>query len=282
MSFAANLASVVAFTLETRKALSVLKAVYLSNGGVRAVKTERSEVVAWMRQVSPLRCERPLIRLGPDTDGGYLIPDALDGIEACFSPGVSSVSGFEKSCARRGMQVFMADKSVEKPAEEDELFRFTPSFIGATSDEDFITLDHWVATSLPDSRESDLLLQMDIEGHEYEVLLATSAELMQRFRIIVIEFHALDQFFYLPFYKIASRAFARLLQTHACVHIHPNNCCGAVKEHGLKIPKVMEFTFLRRDCLGNCAPRRDFPHPLDVKNVADRRDIVLPWCWYEK
>ena len=50
---------------------------------------------------------------GPDGDGGYLVPDDLEGIVACFSPGVSNVAGFEKDCALKGMKVFMADASVE-------------------------------------------------------------------------------------------------------------------------------------------------------------------------
>ena len=36
----------------------------------------------------------PMIRLGGDGDGGYVVPDDLDGLAACFSPGVSDVADF--------------------------------------------------------------------------------------------------------------------------------------------------------------------------------------------
>ena len=91
-----------------------------------------------------MSCDKPLIRLGPDSDGGYLVPDDLAGIKACFSPGVAQVSGFERDCANLGMQVFLADRSVENPPESHRLFEFTNKFVGVTTSEEFMTLDHWV------------------------------------------------------------------------------------------------------------------------------------------
>lgn len=80
-------------------------------------KTGLSQLQSMMDLLHPRVTDKKLIRLGPNGDGGYLIPDDLIGIEACFSPGVSDISGFEKECANRGMKVFLADKSVEKPPE---------------------------------------------------------------------------------------------------------------------------------------------------------------------
>ena len=135
--------------------------------------TDRSELQSLLKKLYPLSSTKELIRLGPKGDGGYLLPNDLVGIQACFSPGVSFVSGFEKDCAALGMKVFLADNSVEGPASAHELFRFTRKFVGATSDDDFMTLDNWVATSIPETN-SDLLLQIDIDGDEYEVFLSAS------------------------------------------------------------------------------------------------------------
>lgn len=43
----------------------------------------------------PRPCPARLIRIGGALDGAYLVPDDLDGIEACFSPGVSNRKDFE-------------------------------------------------------------------------------------------------------------------------------------------------------------------------------------------
>ncbi|NWG76078.1 MAG: FkbM family methyltransferase [Rubrivivax sp.] len=242
--------------------------------------TDRSELRFLLKKLYPLSTNKELIRLGPKGDGGYLVPNDLVGVQACFSPGVSFVSGFEKDCAELGMKVFLADKSVDRPAAEHELFSFTKKFVGAISNADFMTMDNWVTSSLPE-KNSDLLLQIDIEGYEYEVFLSTSEALMQRFRIIVAEFHHLDQLWSRPFFNLASRAFDKILQTHACVHIHPNNCCGSLQKDGLNIPRIMEFTFLRSDRIEHPSYQKYFPNLLDYDNTANP-SLALPKCWYSE
>jgi len=186
-------------------------------------RTRQSDVQSLLNKLKPVSFGGELIRLGSNGDGGYLVPDDLAGITACFSPGVDQVSGFERDCAELDMKVFMADRSVEKPAESHELFEFTKKYIGVTTNDDFMTLDDWVSSGIPEE-QGDLLLQIDIEGFEYETFLNVSDVLLSRFRIIVAEFHYLDRLWNKPYFEIASRVFDRLLQTHSCVHNHPNNC----------------------------------------------------------
>jgi hypothetical protein len=259
----------------------LISALIYSMGLLRAFptrQTSRDRLERLLEKLRPLTSGRELIRLGPEGDGGYVLPDDLAGIEACFSPGVSGISGFEQDCAERGMKVFLADRSVSGPACRHELFTFTKKFVGATTDDDFMTLDEWVTASLPEST-SDLLLQIDVEGCEYEVFLSASDALLRRFRIIVVEFHFLDHLWSEHFFRIARPVFDKLLQTHACVHIHPNNGGGVLRMGGLAIPPVMEFTFQRRDRLLNPVPRRDFPCPLDRDNTP-HATVPLPACWY--
>jgi hypothetical protein len=231
-----------------------------------------------IQNLHPVHAGVDLVRLGPQTDGGYLAPDDLEGIQACFSPGVSFQSGFELDCANRGMLVFMADQSVDCPSSTHRYFHFTKTNLGVTTSADSMTLDDWVAESLPGS-QSDLLLQMDVEGCEYEVILGVSDKLLSRFRIIIVEFHWLDQLWSFPFFRVASRAFAKLLQTHICVHIHPNNYESTLHHGGLTIPKLAEFTFLRRDRVANPTFVTHFPHELDADNTSNL-PLTLPPCWY--
>lgn len=241
--------------------------------------TKDDDLKSLLRRLRPVLPGKDLIRLGPNGDGGYLVPDDLEGIAACFSPGVDYVSGFEKDCARRGMLVYMADNSVEGPAEDHELFHFTKKYIGVTTNNNFITLDDWVATSLPGSQD-DLMLQIDIEGSEYEVFLGVSDELLQRFRIIVAEVHSLKNLWSEPFFKIVSRSFEKLLQTHTCVHNHPNNISNSKKIGDIEIPKTLEMTFLRNDRIVSSSFADTFPHPLDFDN-SDKPPLHLPKCWYK-
>lgn len=262
----------------TRIARRLARAALLAVGAYPTRLTKTSELLSLIGRLRPRVTTAPLRRLGPEADGGYLVPDDLRGISACFSPGVSHRSGFEKDCADLGMRVYMADRSVEGPAEPHPLFHFTRKHLGVTPDADTMSLDGWVQ-SCEGNTADDLILQIDIEGHEYEVLLGLSEAVASRSRIVVAEFHWLDYLLSEPFFRIASRAFDKLLQTHTCVHIHPNNCCGLVQHAGIGIPLVAEFTFLRNDRVGETTYAHEFPHPQDRDNTRNP-PLPLPSAWY--
>lgn len=242
--------------------------------------TPKSEVVSFINKLKPVQTDKDLIRIGPKGDGGYLVPNDLEGIAACFSPGVNTISGFEFDCINYGMQVYMADKTVEKPnlnLPEDK-YSFIKKHIGPYTSADFITMDNWVKQANIDEKE-DLLLQMDIEGAEYHSFINMSEALLSRFRIIVLEIHTLEKLWILPFFSNAQTMIDKILQTHTCVHIHPNNYLGIDSRLGVEIPKVAEFTFLRNDRIKSKKPQTSFPHPLDSDNVGNEK-IVLPKNWY--
>jgi hypothetical protein len=242
--------------------------------------TRPEQMEAFVRALHPVQAD--LIRVGPEADGGYLVPDVLGGIVACFSPGVGTCSDFELECAERGMVVFLADATVDGPAAEHPNFRFTPKYIGGYSDDTTVTLDEWVSESLAAEgigAEGDLLLQMDIEGGEFASLIALSPELLRRFRVLTIEFHYLAQLAEDPFFALAASMFGKLLESHVVVHSHPNNCCLSVGIGGVQVPQVLELTFVRRDFDLGTGFATEFPHPLDSDNL-ERPTVLLPPAWY--
>lgn len=237
--------------------------------------TRPEQMAAFARALHPV--EANLIRVGAPGDGGYLLPDALDGIEACFSPGVGDCSDFELACAERGMSVFLADATVDGPAVDHPNFRFIPKYVGGYSDETTISLDDWVRSS--GVGDGDLLLQMDIEGGEYASLLAASPALLRRFRVMAIEFHFFGQLAEDPFFALAASMFAKLLESHVVVHAHPNSYSDLVEVAGVVTPQVVELTFVRRDHDLGAGYATQFPHRLDVEN-ASNRSMPLPAVWY--
>jgi hypothetical protein len=243
-----------------------------------AKKTELNLINELIKKISPVDSGRKMIRLGPDKDGGYIIPDDLEGITACFSPGVADEAGFELDCTKRGMTVYMADASVEAPPIENNKFSFIKKFLGAVSKDNQITLDSWVLDQTK-KVSNDLILQIDIEGAEYEVFINASEELLSRFRIIVVEFHNLDYLFDSTFYRVARAAFDSILKHHSCVHIHPNNTAGVITSSGLSIPKTMEFTFYRNDRMPSVISPALIPNPLDIDCDPNKPTIKIPVCW---
>lgn len=245
---------------------------------IRRLPTEKQKILDFLSRVSPIGTNHDLIRIGGDTDGGYLVPNDLESIDFCFSPGVSEVADFESHLTSRGIKCFLADYSVQAPPVSNALFDFEKKYLGPLESDVFMTLEGWVTRKAPD--KSDFILQMDIEGAEYGVILDTSRETLKKFRIIVVEFHDLDNLTERMGYELINLTFMKLLKDFEVVHIHPNNYFAPIEHDGLFIPPHMEFTFLRRDRIGQKSYARSFPHKLDKKNVANRKDFALPKCWY--
>ncbi|QUT04892.1 FkbM family methyltransferase [Sphingobium phenoxybenzoativorans] len=238
---------------------------------------ELGEVAALVRRMRPMQSSIPLRRLGGANGGGYLIPDDLEGIKACISPGVWIECTFDEAVADLGLDVLIADAAADGPPARHDRFTFTKKSVDSFTGDDRITMDDLCRNIRPGE---DLLLDMDIEGAEYRVLSAISDDLLSRFRIMTIEFHHLGNM-HTPFgLSEIGGVFDRLLRTHNIVHIHPNNSLTAVSRGGIAIPPVMEFTFLRRD-RGSFTPSTGpFPHPLDATTEPHLPEVVLPACWY--
>jgi hypothetical protein len=119
---------------------------------------------------------------------------------------------------------------------------------------------------------------MDIEGGEYEAIESTPADVLARFRIIVIEFHHLQRLDDRHVYKSFASATRKLLKDFRIVHMHPNNAGPVRSIGGVDCPCLLEITFARRDRIYEPAGTVVFPHPLDRRN-ADAPDIILPHHW---
>lgn len=213
--------------------------------------------------IHPWRTEHELIRVGGDGDGGYLLPDDLEGITACFSPGVSDQSSFEEDMLSRGIRCFQVDASVDRsPVQDHPLVKFERKFLGPVTEGKFITLSDWVHENDPGG---DLLLQMDIEGAEWLTLAATSDEVLSRFRIICVELHRLEHLFDQFAFDVMEGVFRKLGELFYVVHIHANNWCEAMGiSETYRMPGVMEYTFIRKDRVkSRPGVVYDYPHPLD-------------------
>jgi len=260
-----------------RKVVQLAKALLLRNGVFVGRAVPHEELRDWVSRFSPRQTCAPMQRFGATNDGGYLMPDVLEDVEACFSPGVSTCADFEAAIAGRGIRCFLADYSVTAPPMKHELIHFDQLFVGPVTRDHFVSLDDWVEARCPGA--GDLLLQMDIEGAEYGAILAARPQTLRRFKVIIIELHMLDRVATDLGFRLLQDFSAKLLDNHFVVHAHPNNCWQPVQAQGLTIPPVLELTLVRRDVCPVGAPVREFPHPLDAPNLPGVPDIVLPECW---
>ncbi len=273
----------------------MIKRLMLTAGWFPARRTARSDVASLIHELHPMHPARTasrsgadeafLIRMGPLDDGGYLVPDDLDGITALFSPGTGHLTDFEVDAAARGMRVHAADGSIA-PGDvpnRSVMTSFQQVFLGPHDDGEHVSMASWVSECEP-GEEDDFMLQMDIEGGEYLTLVATPGSVLQRFRIIVLEVHDLSRLWDEAFFPLARAMFQKLNESHQVVHVHPNNVGGVSAYDGISIPGIAEFTYLRRDRLdgGTLQPAGTFPHPLDAPNSLVQPDLALPANWYRQ
>lgn len=238
----------------------------------------RAEVMRLMARFRPIDCGLPMRRFGPAGDGGYVLPDDLEGIAAMFSPGVDATIGFDLEIARRGIPCFLADGTVDRPAGLLENMRFDPMMIGEGPAERFMSMQAWVERHAPGS--DDLMLQIDIEGAEYDVLPAMPADLLRRFRIISLELHALDRMLLTGERPRLVRLLDVLQAHHAICDLHPNTVAPPVEVCGRLVPPLVELTFLRKDRFrGATDATAVYPHPLGAPNLTylPRRDYPAFW-----
>jgi hypothetical protein len=249
-----------------------------------------AEVVEVFELLKPKASKTPLIRIGGDIDGSYLVPDDLDGITACFSPGVNRIKYFEDFLADRyGIQSHMCDFTCEveefKTPLKPGMQTFVKKWLDVSPGEDSISLEDWIRDS---DSQGDLLLQMDIEGAEYRNILATSERTLARFRVIVLEVHGLGKMLEEPILRqVIAPFFQKLARSFTTVHAHPNNCCGdfTVPDTDIRIPNYLELTFIRHDHFVTSPGPAALPHPLDVsRNLPGKAPLFLSeaWCDYQR
>jgi hypothetical protein len=263
------------------KLKDALKTRVLGYGWFCSIASLDHQVRTLLSKMRPVATDKQLIRIGSQADGGYLIPDDLQGIRYCFSPGVAHSSAFEADLAARGIESFLADYSVDGPATESPMFHFSKRYLGAVTDDVFITLGDWLEASVTPA-DGDLILQMDIEGSEYDVIFQTPDEIWRRFRIVSIEFHDVNAMFQPMGLRLLSLSVNKLLRIFDVVHIHPNNGGGTIRHGALEIPRMIEMTLLRKDRIATRQAARTFPHLYDRPNFPEIPELELPECWYKE
>jgi hypothetical protein len=232
-----------------------------------------------LKALRPVKTKFDLIRIGGDNDGGYLIPDDLAGITACFSPGVADTASFEIDLCKRGIGSHLADASVDGAPPKFTPLSFTKKYLGGYNSDEYMTLASWMYERR--AFMGDYILQMDIEGGEYTTLLCTPPDVLRKFRIIAVEIHNAQTWFTPLAWPVVTTFFEKLLEDFYVVHNHPNNNCPFIDADGVLLPTVFELTLLRKDRAQPEGFCDQFPHPLDQPNVLDKPDRPLPESIYK-
>ncbi len=210
----------------------------------------------------------PLVRIGPDLDGGYILADDLD-VGIAVSIGVGPECGADEDLARRGLYVWQFDHTVdESPSTVDGILFHRIGVASQEPDHNTRTLGDLL--QMAGVREgSDGILLMDAEGAEWGALASTSDGALNRLRQIALEIHGLDLVIADDRADWAIEVLERLSRTHCLVASHGNNFGCYFKFGPLLMPSVVETTWVRRDRLVVLKDGRTLTEPPDVFRSND-------------
>ena len=109
------------------------------------VKKNKEDTLKLIQKLKFNHLGHELIRVGSTDDGGYLVPNILESIDYCFSPGVGKTSDFERELKKIGISSFLIDGTIKNnlPFKKYE-FDFEPLNLGVVDNKDQITLESWI------------------------------------------------------------------------------------------------------------------------------------------
>ena len=245
---------------------------------IKGTRISKSQWRTFFATLKPIKTEYDLRRIGAENDGGYLVPNILDKIEICISPGVSDIFEFEKELLDKyQIRSILIDGSVDHPIGLPSEMTFIKKFLGTQNDESSIDLNY-LLKKYTTKKESSVLLQMDIEGFELPILRSISRNALNIFGIMVIEFHELHNWKNKTFFnQIINPLFSELSNLFYIVHLHPNNCDGLFRNafFGKKFPMSLEVTFVNKKLIKMPGAVAGIPHKLDKPNSLALPDISV-------
>lgn len=229
------------------------------------------ELLCLLRPMVPQGLEK--VRIGGESDGGYVMADPGNGGIA-YSFGVSAVSPWDLAMAERGFSVFQYDGSVDnEPDKHPNIFFHkyfvseSPTTLGPSKNLAQILKDH------SHENERDIILQIDIEGGEWDFFTKISHEDMVRFKQIVIELHDIHT---------SPEKFAvleKIRETHTPIHFHYNNnvldSVYIASPGFIYNPHVVEISYVRND---ECTFTEDggyYPSLQDFPNYPGKPEIPV-------
>ena len=228
-------------------------------------------------------CPNPLIRVGPRSDGGYVMVDGFN-YDHFLSCGIAGDIRFELALLDKypNLKCDAFDGTINTFPRHNKNINWEKKNVGYINSEKITDLKPY----LKDYK--NIFLKMDIEGSEFNWIDSMSLEDLNCFSQIVMEIHW-------PFDKYRCEMLKKLNQTHYVVHIHGNNYCDRdIPKHlpsgrkydgtltinhsnypSIKLTEVFEITYVRKsNFIDNLTKiEKKYPTSLDSPNNPNTEDI---------
>lgn len=211
------------------------------------------------------------VRIGGNSDGGYVMfpPEKGSFVYSCGKDHTQ----WNKDMADMNCIVlnFCADYSDIKNEKNNVFYVQRNLVAGAVSEKEDITLAE-VLRKFNHESINNIILQIDVEGKEWEFFDNIDTVHMQKFSQIVGEFHGLADKHNLQRYK---RIFNKIIRTHIPIHFHYNNYGPIICFEDFLVSNLFEISFLRRDLAKFISSKISYPTDLDYPNLQNIPEVHI-------
>ena len=241
-------------------------------------QTSKKRVLKLIKKLLPVKIDIELIRLGENNDGGYIIPNDLEGITKNYSAGIGKLVGFEKDLQEK----FSINSNMLDFNEIDRNIlpnncNFLKKKLSLKDNDTDISINNWI-----DNLDKEVILKIDIEGDEYPILANISDENLKKIRILIIELHDLRNLRNNVFFSFFEKIISRFDQYFYSCHLHPNNSSKVKFISNIEIPDMLEITFIKKNRLSRTPTEYiKLPHALDQRTITTKKEIFIDQKWYD-
>ena len=213
------------------------------------------------------------IRLGVESDGGYVIGNIDTKYDCYISAGIAGEESFSRDFINKyNMNKFNSfgfDGTIN-----DYPYHYTNDISFIKKNINCFNDNHNTNLSFLIEKYNNIFLKMDIEGGEFVFLLGTDESQLSNFKQIVIEIHGITNDKWGANLNVKLRCLQKLSNTHYLIHAHGNN--NGLTVNG--IPEVIELTYLNKNCFIISPELNTVPLPisnLDFRNTSYANEIDL-------
>lgn len=217
-----------------------------------------------------------LVRKGRDYDGGYIMLDSRLGESICYSLGIGDDVSWDLDMAALGCHIYQYDHTIEAFPVNHSLFHSHKIGIcpQASEDPQLKTIDELLLSN-GHRKSRNLILKMDIEGHEWRAFEFLPPDALDCFSQMIVEMHGFAHVNDTNHVRRYIRVLEKLSRTHQVIHIHANNCGPATVVAGILLPDTFEVTFVRRTDQNFSECHKIFPTALDMPCDLAKADYFL-------
>ena len=196
------------------------------------------------------------ILLGEKSDGCYVLLDDFENIKIAYSFGISNMIQFDAELAKRGIDVYMYDHTIDSLPYNNTKFHFSKIGIcGNNERTEFLkTLEDLIKLNGHTS-EKNMLLKIDVEGGEWNPFNELNEDILRQFKYIVIEYHFFDPLKEELYYNVIKKVH----KSHQAFHFrcHQRENISPIRN---RICRYLEVSYIIRE--GNKFDKDDSIYPI--------------------